>query len=298
MKKIISIFLTATLVLTNFQGWDYLKQVKLFENFDLFQGIEKSYASEENTTDDGIRYYINNNAVVIAGVEDGISGDVVIPESIDGYPVTIIEENAFSDNDSITSIVIPEGVKQIEYAAFKSCSSLTKVDMPSTLKTIGMLAFQDCKSLKSIKIPEGLEDIGTYTFWYCTSLSNIELPGSLATIGDYAFIGCGSLVNVSIPEGVQKIGANAFLNCTSLIKIEIPKSVNSIDDTAFEGSTIKAGGIYGYTGTYAETYANEKGIPFYIIGKDTELALNLEKHTKEEIKQYVSQNVNLSQNIT
>lgn len=33
MKKLISVFLVAALVLTNFQGWDCFKEVELFKKF-------------------------------------------------------------------------------------------------------------------------------------------------------------------------------------------------------------------------------------------------------------------------
>ena len=47
MKKIISLFLVVTLVLTNFQGWDLLKELDLSMKFDLFQGIGNSFAEED-----------------------------------------------------------------------------------------------------------------------------------------------------------------------------------------------------------------------------------------------------------
>ena len=55
---------------------------------------------------------------------------MVIPGEINGYPVTAIGRSAFSENTSITSVVIGEGVTSIEYSAFSYCSSL-KLTVPA-----------------------------------------------------------------------------------------------------------------------------------------------------------------------
>ena len=87
MKKIVSVLLVSALVLTNFQGWDCLKQVELFKKFDLFQGVDQSFA--EIYTSDKFRYTISNGEVSIYKYV-GSEREVVIPSEINGYPVTSI----------------------------------------------------------------------------------------------------------------------------------------------------------------------------------------------------------------
>lgn len=65
---------------------------------------------------------------------------------------------------------------------------------------------------------------------------------------------------VSISDGVTSICQSAFLYCEQLTSVTIPNSVQSIGNRTFKGCdnlTIK-----GYTGSYAEQYAKENGIPF------------------------------------
>lgn len=83
MKKLISVFLVTALVLTNFQGWDCLKEVELFKNFDLFQGLSESSAETGTLLEGtGIYYTISNNEVTITDADSSISGDLIIPENI------------------------------------------------------------------------------------------------------------------------------------------------------------------------------------------------------------------------
>ena len=64
------------------------------------------------------------------------------------------------------------------------------------------------------------------------------------------------------------VGEGAFIDCTSLTNVTIPASVTDIGDEAFgyfyEKSTREYVNftIYGYTGTAAETYANENDFTF------------------------------------
>lgn len=69
---------------------------------------EKVAASEENN----FTYELNEekNGIVITGYEGEEEGDLVIPDEIDGYPVTCIGDSAFEDCSNLVSIEIPEGV--------------------------------------------------------------------------------------------------------------------------------------------------------------------------------------------
>ena len=65
-------------------------------------------------------------------------------------PVTSIGYRAFDDCDSLTSIVIPDGVTTIGDFAFCDCENLTSIVIPDSVTTIGILAFANCDSLTDI----------------------------------------------------------------------------------------------------------------------------------------------------
>ena len=124
------------------------------------EGLEYELSSDET-------YYI------VTGIGTA-SGDIIIPDTHEGLPVTYIGDHAFSDCSSLTSIEIPAGVTSIGDYAFQYCSSLTGVSFAegSQLTSIGDYAFFECGSLTSIEIPAGVTSIGDHAFQYCSNLTS------------------------------------------------------------------------------------------------------------------------------
>lgn len=123
--------------------------------------------------------------------------------------------------------------------AFSENQMIKKVTLPNNLETIGDYAFSDCRSLTSIKITSTVETIGDYAFDECFSLKTVtfERDSQLKTIRDFAFHSCGSLTSIEIPEGVTTIGEEAFWHCSSLTSIKISKNVETIGEKAFSNCT-------------------------------------------------------------
>ena len=71
-----------------------------------------------------LTYSISNGKVAITDCKDFAFGEFVIPDTINGYPVTSIGNSAFEDCDSLTSITIPDGVTSIGDSAFSRCKNL------------------------------------------------------------------------------------------------------------------------------------------------------------------------------
>ena len=136
------------------------------------------------------------------------------------YRVTSIEDWAFLDCKSLTSVTIPNSVTSIGTCAFWGCSSLTSITIPNSVTWIGDYAFYECSSLTSVTIPNSVTSIGSATFTDCSSLTSITIPNSVTRIGNLAFEGCSSLTSVTIPNSVKSIGTGAFAYCYSLTSVK------------------------------------------------------------------------------
>ena len=89
------------------------------------------------------------------------SGELVIPSTYDGKPVTSISDSSvFSGITGLTSITIPDSVTSIPYKAFFGCTGLTSVTLPDGFTSISGSAFKDCTQLTSITIPDSVTSIG------------------------------------------------------------------------------------------------------------------------------------------
>ncbi len=140
-----------------------------------------------------------------------------------------------SYRESITSVIISDGVTSIGNCAFYYCRSLTSVTIPNSVTSIGNEAFWYCSSLTSVTIPNSVTSIGYSAFENCSSLTSINIPNSVTSIRDYAFRRCSSLTSITIPNSVTSIGFSAFSGCSNLTSITIPNSVTRILDSAFSG---------------------------------------------------------------
>lgn len=190
-------------------------------------------------TYDRLTYEISNGEVTITGhtyYDHDAARELVIPEYIEGYPVTAIDDRAFDTCFAISSVIIPDTVITIGNGAFSYCHYLNSVTVGSGCTTIGDGAFYSCYSLTSVDIKEGVTSIGRNAFSWCECLSSITLPESVTSIGEYAFVECLELASVNIPNGVTSIGDGVFQNCKSLSTIDIPDSVTSIGYEAFARS--------------------------------------------------------------
>ena len=161
----------------------------------------------------------------------GRGGTVVIPASIDGYPVISIGDNAFFMS-GCTNVNIPNTVTSIGDSAFER-SSLTEVSIPDSVTSIGWSAFSQCP-LRKVTIGNKVKTIDTLAFSYCTSLQEVTIGKNVKTIGSAAFEGCTGLTKVTIPDNVTEIGTSAFCDCIGLSSFTFGKKVKYIDEKAFQ----------------------------------------------------------------
>ena len=117
----------------------------------------------------GVLSFLSRDAdtVTITGCQKEASGKLVIPQAIEGKPVTRIGEHTFSGCTSLTNVRIGEN---------------------SQLTRIGHRAFLDCSSLTSITIPDSVTSIGDGAFYNCASLTAVTFLGDAPKAGSMVFI--------------------------------------------------------------------------------------------------------------
>ena len=149
----------------------------------------------------------------VTGCSEEVSGELVIPDTYNGLPVTCIGDYVFS-----------------------GCYNITMFTIGNEVTSIGDFAFENCDRLTSIVIPDRVTNIGNYAFAWCESLASIIISNSVTSIGKGTFDGCEGLISVTIPDSVTNIGVSAFEGCTSLVSITIPDSVTNIEWDAFNNT--------------------------------------------------------------
>ncbi|MBQ6266131.1 MAG: leucine-rich repeat protein, partial [Clostridia bacterium] len=169
-----------------------------------------------------LSYEISNGEVTITDCDETISGELVIPDTIEGYPVTSIGDVAFSYCSKLTETTIPDGVKSIGIGAFYGCTGLTSIVIPSSVITISANAFIGCTGLTNITIPDSVTNIGNWAFEGCTGLTSITIPNSVTSINVGTFWGCSGLTSITIPNSVTYIGSSAFSGCIGLTSVTVP----------------------------------------------------------------------------
>ena len=157
----------------------------------------------------------------------GREKDVVVPEKIGKDVVVAVGEFAFSPS-------APRLTKKDGYDPVKVRRAITSITLPDTVREIGTKAFYHCSHLKKINIPVGVEKICSWTFFDCEWLESIDIPGSVVEIEEYAFYECRSgLKSITIPNSVKKIGKQAFQRCLSLTDITLSGSVEKLETELF-----------------------------------------------------------------
>jgi len=162
----------------------------------------------------------------------GPMGDVVIPDALDGHPVSVIGPGSFHSR-SLWSVVIPNTVTLIGGGAFDE-NPMTTVTIPDSVETIGDYAFA-FNDLTSVDLGEGVTLIGRNAFSR-NELSSLVIPESVIRISQNAFEE-NFLTSLDLGHHVVVIETAAFLG-NQLPTLTIPDSVDTIGDYAFVNSPI------------------------------------------------------------
>ena len=109
--------------------------------------------AETPAPEQNYKFEKKNGAVVITEYV-GTDSDVTVPALLDGLPVLTIGENAFRGK-KVTSVVIPEGVRTLDWFAFYGCTELKTVTLPASLTMVEYGAFDGCRSTLTVHCPTG-----------------------------------------------------------------------------------------------------------------------------------------------
>ncbi len=276
-KRTLAVFFAAVMVfgaapLNGFVGLKLPSLKSLFSiKAEATEYVEGSFITEGYYTYSVSYKFSNGNATAtIEGVDTSISGDIIIPSTLGGCPVIGIDDHAFNNCDSLTSVTIGNNVMYIDNEPFGGCDNLTIITVcsdnteyssdeygvlfnkdktkliqypngnlrinytiPNGVTSIGVGAFRSCDSLTNVTIPDSVTSIDYEAFYSCNSLTSVTIGKGVTSIGDEAFIFCDSLTSVIIPDSVTSIGLRAFRSCDSLTSVTIGKGITSIGYAVF-----------------------------------------------------------------
>lgn len=235
-------------------------------------GMSIIAVSAETTSE--YEYTVENGVATITNYI-GDSENVIVPSTIDGYEVKSITATAFRNDkaNNIKSVVVSEGIENIEDWIFTSCKELESITLPSTVNKLATdWFFIGNKKLKEFKISDnnpryyvkdgvlydsqknslmlcpsqnifengeykildGTKDIRSWAFSNCETLKKVIMPDSVTSIGDSSFSECSNLKEIVLSKNINTIGYNSFGNLISLKQITIPKTVTGF---YYNGST-------------------------------------------------------------
>ena len=208
----------------------------------------------------------SDNATVTITGYTGLGGAVIIPNTINGYPVTVIGEQAFSPCASLTSITIPGSVTNISGSAFGYCYGLTGIYFQGNPPNQGGFSGDDIATVYYLPTPrttswgttfDGLptalwepftcttnSDNATVTITgYTGSGGTVTIPGTInglpvTGIGTNAFISnafvsAWQIANVLIPGTVTNLGDGVFLMCSNLSGVFFQGNAPSLGVSVF-----------------------------------------------------------------
>ncbi|MDO5149124.1 MAG: leucine-rich repeat domain-containing protein [Oscillospiraceae bacterium] len=204
-----------------------------------------------------IKVEVSENKVTVKLLFNNMS--FIVENGVFFVDGTILDEGSYVENDAdraemekiegwgvdhpVNEIVFSDNVSEInlEFSVFY-LKNVERVILGKNVTVIGDNVFPDLK-ITEIAFPDSLVSIGSGAFKSCDLLEKVVIPSNVEILKDTSFVDCTLLNDITILSKDIEIGKDAF-------------SINS--DTSVNSERI----IRGYTGSTAETYANENGFTF------------------------------------
>ena len=158
----------------------------------------------------------------------------------------IIGYAMFGDLDRLQEIKLPTQTSIIEQNAFKNCISLTTLSIPAAVTEV--TSSDGCERLNTLSVMPGnttytsIEGIiytqnGEELIWYPEGMiqETLTLSPTLTSIGELALQNC-KVSTIILPNSLTQIGKQAFHNA-SIKSIILPDAIQTIPYGAFQGCT-------------------------------------------------------------
>lgn len=138
--------------------------------------------------------------------------------------------------NSLTSVVVEDGVTRIGSGSFLGLKSLKNVTTPPSLQIIGNNAFREAGPLTNVQFSEGITKLETSVFAYST-VEHISLPNSIEMVEESIFYYAQNLKSVNLPQNLKMISSAMFKYCKNLESLTVPSNVTSIEAEALRECT-------------------------------------------------------------
>lgn len=178
----------------------------------------------------------------------GTSEHVLIPDAIDGLPVTALADKAFYEKH-VTTVVVPDSVTEIGDLCFSGDNYLVSLTLPDELAELSYAALESCFRLMDFDLPQGLKKISGSALQYNYYLTHLTMPSSLTEIEQLNFIGLYGLQSLTLAEDnaafkldetnglLMTADGTRLLHCFSDIvpaeEIILPEGLKTVDPFAF-----------------------------------------------------------------
>ena len=215
---------------------------------------------------DGASYTVSGDA--------SFKGDtLVIPGTYNGKPVTHIADKGFQFMQTIETLVIADGIKNIGWASFSGCTNVELIAIAPSVERTSDETFERCGTAnhrlsiyissleqwlgarmghasggaeryqlyidsvlaQDVVLPSSITELCAEAFRRCGSIRSVTVPQNVTVIGSDAFGDCANLRTVTLSEGLKEIDTFAFYRCTALQHLQLPDSLAAIPMKAFMG---------------------------------------------------------------
>lgn len=208
--------------------------------FLLFSASALSRFSDNNFVYD----FLENGTIEIVDYTSD-SKHAVIPETVNGYPVTSIDRHAFI-GAALDFLVIPESITSINESAFWNAHYIGSISLPKSFSEKDIPCLFPVEHISeiilapdhpSLTVEDGVlfSKDKTKLLYYPSGISRSEyvIPNGVTSIGEKAFYGNDFLTKIVLPDSLCAIEDYAFYHMDSLKSINLPNNVASIGQCVF-----------------------------------------------------------------
>ena len=205
-------------------------------------------------------YEVVDGEAIIRRVGSSGIKNLVIPETLGGYPVTEIymEKYASDIDSSVTAVTLPKTIKKLGNINKNGEFKQVYVDNLETWLNINLgvypsryfneaVLYVDGKAVTDVVVPDSVTEIGHYIFCM-ESFESVTFSESIQSVSTYAF-DSSSLKKVYVPDletwfRISNIctytDPEIYINNEKPVDIVIPENVDTIPNYAFEDFYLKS----------------------------------------------------------